>query len=278
MERGKKELAVLAGAGFFFLSVLGSLNLYADRFSAQSVDGVSNVKKEVVQFFQKTGNSVSIQDVEKLDVKEVYQVATDDGFIFYYLRKSNGDGYVAVGNLFNSKGQNLTIAKKIEIDDKNAEKFYEILNKHKNDEGVIKVGNGKNVEVFAFISTDCPHCRKFYRYLVARKDKVTAHLFLVGSPGKADLVLCKKVSLDEVMKGNYDDVSGKKMRSLLSGCDVKKTESVLKGFFDLAGQVHVDGVPYVVLASKLSGEKKIVRGANISLLESLIKGNQISKQ
>lgn len=278
MEKGKRKLAILAGGGFFFLSVWFSLNLYADRFSTQPVDGVSNVKKEVVQFFQKTGNSVSVQDVEKLDVKEVYQVATDDGFVFYYLRKGNGSGYVVVGNLFDSKGRNLTIAKKIEMDNKNAGKFYEILSRHKSDGGVIKIGDGKSAEIFAFISTDCPHCRKFYQYLVTRKDKVTAYLFLVGSRGKADLVLCKKVSLDEVMKGNYDGVSDKKIKSLLSDCDVKKAESVLKGFFELARQVHVDGVPYVVFASKLSGEKKIVRGANISLLENLINENQISKQ
>ena len=263
-----KKFIVVAGAVSFLLTNIGFSHAdlkehFTEDFSKEKI------KQEFSQTFPNMGKKV--EEVEKVKASEVYQVVLDNGFILYYLRTKDGkERYVLLGGLFTTKGENLTDMKKQEFLSKSAGRFIKLVKKEKDREGVIKIGNGKEVNVYAFISSDCPHCRNFYHYIVTKQDKVRAYLFFVDNSGKTRLMLCGKAGVSDVMNGKYDGVSNQD--SLLQGCDLTRIDALIWKNFELAKKLNVDGVPFILVENNLTGEKSLVKGADILRLERLING------
>lgn len=259
-----KKFFIVAGAVGFLLNSVNlahSLN-WNEHFSKNFQE--EKIKQEFYQTFPNMRGK--IEDVERLKTDEIYQIALDNGFVLYYLKSKDGRKYVLLGGLFTAKGENLTDLKKQEILSKVADDYIDLVKQEKDRAGVIKVGNGKKVNIYAFISSGCPHCRKFYNYLLSKQNDVSAYLFFVDNSKRTRFMLCGKANVSDVMSGKYDDES----KINLQGCDLNKVEPLIDKNYELAKKLDVRGVPFILIENNVTGEKGMVKGADVLLIEKLI--------
>ena len=259
-----KKFFIVAGAVGFLLNSVNlahSLN-WNEHFSKDFQE--EKIKQEFYQTFPNMRGK--IDDVERLKTDEIYQIALDNGFVLYYLKSKDGRKYVLLGGLFTAKGENLTDLKKQEILSKVADDYINLVKQEKDRAGVIKVGSGKKANIYAFISSGCPHCRKFYNYLLSKQNDVSAYLFFVDNSKRTKAMLCGKVSSSDVMAGKYDDES----KINLQGCDLNKVEPLIDKNYELPKKLDVRGVPYILIENNVTGKRGMVKGADVLLIEKLI--------
>ena len=144
---------------------------------------------------------------------------------------------------------------------------YINLDKQEKDRaGVIKVGSGKKANIYAFISSGCSHCRRFYNYLLSKQSDVSAYLFFIDNSKRTRFMLCGKANVSDVMSGKYDDES----KINLQGCDLNKVEPLIDKNYELAKKLDVRGVPFILIENNVTGKRGMVKGADVLLIEKLI--------
>jgi len=275
--KGKKTVALFFSLFFLFGGSLASGNELSEVYAKKCEEDV--VKKEFTQVFPKMRGK--IKSIKKVDADEIYEIVLNNDFIFYYLRTGNGQKkYIMMGSLLDTKGNNLTSERRSEILNAHADEYYNLVKKYA-PYNAVKIGNGKEAVFYVFIDSDCPHCRRIFRYLTSSKDRFTSYFFLIGLTGmsrdKARFVLCHfgekgyEKRLIDVMNGFYDGYDTKTMNKLLKACPEREAmKRILWENRELAEKVKLTGTPHIIMVPK-DGKARVIRGANIPLIEKFLK-------
>ena len=188
-------------------------------------------------------------------VKGIYAVIYAGQEVVYYVPEA---GVLITGEMIAKGGVNLTDEVKSEI-----------MTPHYKDiplEKGLKIGTGKNT-VVEITDPDCPYCRSGAQYFADRTD-VTRYVFFwplsPDSEQKVRHILCAKDRIkmyEEVMAGKYDEAG-------LTLCQDPAVDSLMKDYHELGARIGMTGTPIYFVNGKS------VRGANIPVIEGLLKGTQ----
>jgi len=227
------------------------------------------IVEEIKQTFPYTAPHV--RKVEKLKAEEVYQVVAGNNVLYYLKTKDGKYKYLMFGGIFTHTGKNLTEEKLAEIRKEAVSNNLKDL-VEKRGVNTVKVGNGKGrYEVYAFISTRCPHCKNFYNFIKSKKD-VTSYFFIVDQSNFAKAVLCGAISLDDLAR---EDVTKSDAVSLISNCStdgLSKAEKILKENLELSRKMGAFAVPYVIIVDEKTSRVEVIRGADVKKIEEFLKG------
>jgi len=199
--------------------------------------------------------SFVFDSVKPTTVKGVYAVIYAGQEVVYYVPEA---GVLLTGEMIAKGGVNMTDEVKSEI-----------MTLHYKDiplEKGLKMGTGKNT-VVEITDPNCPYCRSGAQYFADRTD-VTRYVFFwplsPDSEQKVRHILCAKDRVkmyEEVMAGKYDEAS-------LTICQDPAVDSLMKDYKDLGTRIGMTGTPIYFINGKS------VRGANVPVIEGLLKQNQ----
>jgi len=240
-QMGRLKRCTLVGLwGIIFL--LGGITLvYADPVT-------DKLKKDFPDFV--------FGSVIESPIKGIYAVIYAEKEIVYYMPKA---GILLTGEMIARGGTNLTEDIRSDI---LSRRFKDI-----SIEKGIKIGEGKHT-VVEFTDPDCSHCRHGALYFSDRTD-VTQYIFFwpitQDSRQKVRQILCADDSAkvyEETMAGVYDG------REDLSICTNSEVDNLMAEHRALAERLGLTGVPVYFINGKA------VYGANIPMINSLLKGEQ----
>jgi len=209
----------------------------------QSQDPEENVKNVF--------KGATIDRIEFNPALQMYEVTVDSKIL--YLTKDLK--YVILGQIIDvstpSKPVNLTAQKEQKL----TQEIIKTLDKST----ALKVGNGP-VEIIEIVSPDCPHCKHLAVHLKNKKELTRYIFFVPWNPAKVNYILCQK-NHDKQLKA-YEEVFYKNKQDVpqTAACEFSKKQS------EVVKSLRVQGVPMVFI----NGE--VVQGANLDLIDSLIKG------
>ena len=202
--------------------------------------------------------SFVFDSVKPTTVKGVYAVIYAGKEVVYYVPEA---GVLITGEMIAKGGVNMTDEVKSEI--------MTLQYKEIPLEKGLKIGTGKNT-VVEITDPDCPYCRSGSQYFADRTD-VTRYVFFwplsPDSEQKVRHILCAKdrvKTYEEVMAGKYDEAS-------LTICQDPAVESLIKDSKEMGTRIGMTGTPIYFINGKS------VRGANIPVIERLLKENQGQK-
>jgi len=275
----KKKKAAVLFLSLFLLSgrALASGNELSEVYAKHG--SVNVVKKEFTRVFPKMWGK--IKSIKRINADEIYEIVLTNDLILYYLRTADGQKkFIMFGSLFDTRGNNLTAARKNEILNAHADEYYNLVKKHVSN--AVKIGNGKEAIFYVFIDPDCPHCRRIFRYLSSNRDRFTSYFFVMNlsswTKDKAKFAVCslknRAERLIDVMDGTYDSYTPDKMEELLNEkCTKEELEDasrILRENRELAEKVRLTGTPHIIMKAK-DEKARIIRGANINLIEKFLK-------
>lgn len=211
--------------------------------------------------FEKQFPNFKIESVSHTPIQGVYEViGADSSQIIYWVPE--GEGYIIFGEIWTTSGKSLT-----------AERRQELVMKKINSidlSKAVKAGKGKT-KVITFSDPECPFCNKAYEFLSKRTD-ITEYIFLLpfhqGSKEKIAYILCsedKEKAYRAVMSSQTKPVT-------ISAECMKKAEPVISEYVQIANKLGVRGTPTFFIGNQM------VSGANIPLLESILKENGSRQQ
>ncbi len=228
---------------FTIILVIFATSAFAESVNEEKAKNIKDSLKEILE--------VEVESIKELDIKDFYEVDTDEGILYYHLPTKT----IFAGSMIRD-GVNLT-QKSFD------EKFEKFINEAMKE--AILISNGKN-KVLLVTDPDCPFCKKVDNYLKNKDvelrvilyplkqihpyaEKKIAYIFDSKEPSKA---------YREVMEGKVDvnkipnEVIDRQKVNLL------KHEEITK-------KLRVRGTP----ALWVNGER--IDGADIQLIESNLK-------
>lgn len=217
-------------------------------------------KKEVESAIQKVFKNISLDSLTFNDELNMYEIVVE-GQVFYITKDLK---YAFLGHIFNitnpQQPVNLTMQKQMNI-------TKELITKV-DKRNALKIGNGP-VEVIEVSNPNCPHCRNLSNYMKVKSNEVTRYIYFLGIEGdsKINYILCQP-NAEQRIKAYEEVYLQNKPVSYSGSCDFAKQN--LKEALSL----KVQGVPVLFIKGQ------VVKGANIDLIESLIKteSNKENKQ
>jgi thiol:disulfide interchange protein DsbC len=234
--------------------------LFAVSACAQSqVDQLDT--KAVQEQLNKIFPNFKVSEVNATDIPGIYEVIGESGQILYYSPK----GYLLFGEIWTVAGKSITGERMQAIQSK---KVQEILSSIPFDKAV-KLGNGSKT-VIEISDPTCPYCRMASKKIDEYKD-VTRYVFFMPIHGEDSIkqisyIICSK----DPEKAYHEAYSGKidnqvKTMNITNECKAKM-DKILSDHQILAQKLNVRGTPFFIIG------KTPVPGANIPLIESLLKG------
>ncbi len=214
----------------------------------------------VLEQFKKSFPQVKVDEFRKADIDGLYEVITGGKVLYYFAQKN----YLFAGAIWTPAGKNLTTEREGEI----------ITKKIKDvplDKG-LKIGSGENI-VLEFTDPDCPYCRQASKFFAQQKN-VTRYVYFLPLPSHKDAepkikyVLCakdKEKAYEEAMTGKLD---GKKIEA----CTDEKALKLFGEQQQIIAKLGLNSTPQFWVNGKH------VSGANIQLLESLLKKEPVIKE
>jgi len=216
----------------------------------------------VKQALQKMFPRLSIAEVNNTPLPGIYEIVGESGQIIYYSPK----GYIIFGEIWTTNGTSITAERRMSMQEKRLSKVLENLPLDK----AIKIGNGTKT-IIEISDPFCPYCRKAHEALKDHKD-ITKYVFFLPIHGEQSFkgiayIVCSAnpaQKYDETYSGKADDQIEK--FNITPDCQ-QKVENLLNEHVKLAQTLQVRGTPYFII------NKKPVEGANIPLIEKLLKQN-----
>lgn len=226
---------------------------------------------EVEAKFSKILKNTKVTSLRPAPVSGLYEVIAGPN-VFYY--SPEGEGFLVFGQIVDREGKNLTAPVqnrlKSEIQKEQEKKAAAILKTLPLDKA-IKIGAGPNI-IIEFTDPDCPYCRKVDSFLSKRRD-ITRYVFLYpleqlhpNAKLKSIYILKSKnreQAFHDVFSGKYDraplPVPG---ADLLQASEAKDLSEGMR----IAQNLGVQGTPLLFVNGKM------VNGANIPAIETLLKG------
>lgn len=222
----------------------------AVAFGSVSVD----TKKRIKEYLSKWG--VRIEKINNLG--SLYEVVVKgDPKVIYFTKDLK---YMILGGVFDPKtGKNITANRIREITKVNVARLNTLPH--------LQVSYGSGPELYVFVDTDCPYCRKFLSW--AKSKGVVLHIFFfpVHSYNKNLYALCRGLSGDakEIVEAMIrGDIPEQDKDAQLALC-----ESTLKQHIKEARKLGIRGTPFII-----TREGKVIQGFMPQLLEQEVRNGQ----
>ncbi len=234
------------------------------KTAGSAADGPSAAEKEpavaeIMDAFKKAYPQFPVKGIQRSPVVGLYELE-GGGNIFYFDPRGS---YLLFGDILSKDGKNWTQERRDELAAKNIARLP--LDK------AVKIGNGPKT-VILFTDPDCPYCRKVSDYLDTVSPHITQYVFFLPlkqlhphAEAKVRHILSSDHpdrAYKEIMEGKYDKADPKDLKSGEAAA-AKMAEHVL-----WASRVGINGTPSMYI------EGKYVAGANMPLIESLLKAPQ----
>lgn len=192
--------------------------------------------------------NTSIDEVNKTPVNGVYEVLAGGNVVYF----APDSGHVFFGQLWDSKGRNLTADLKPKLDSIKQRRQKVFISELVSVEALakaVRIGNGPRV-VVEFTDPDCPYCRRMDGYW-SKRDDVSRYVFFSPlpmhpkAPAKAEYILGagdKPKAYRDVYDGKYDSVPPPKPGSDVTGIMEYHRDLTVKSGINGTPAYYIDGV------------------------------------
>jgi len=231
----------------FFLSFCSFAAIFA-----LNAGGELDPSTKALDAFKKAYPHTQVESVAGTGIAGLSEVVTG-GNILYFAPEGN---YLLFGEIYTSKGKNLTAARREELAAIRLENLPLDLG--------VKIGNGRN-RLIEFTDPDCPYCRKVERFFKGRRD-VTRYVFfapLVQLHPDSERKVAWILSSKNREKAFHEIMSGKHDKDRLPQPDKRAGELVAR-HRQLATNMGVMGTPLFWVNGRM------VQGADIPAIEKLL--------
>lgn len=195
----------------------------------------------------------TIEKIEFNPAIQMYEI-TVQGKIFYLTKDLK---YVILGQIIDVSSPSTPVNLTSQKEQKLIQEIIKTIDKS----AAFKIGNGP-VEIIEIVSPDCGHCKNLVNHLKNKKELTRYIFFVPWNPAKVNYILCQK-NYNNQLKA-YEEVFYKNKQDVpqVKACEFSERQSkVMKN-------LQIQAVPMVFINGQ------IVQGANLNLIDSLIKGAQ----
>jgi len=240
------------------LAFLLSFGIFAPLLACRA--GETDPAARALEAFRKAYHGTRVESVNRTEIFGLFEVVTG-GNILYYAPEGN---YLIFGEIFTPQGKSITAKRREEL----AASRLKSLPL----ETAVRIGKGRN-KVIEFTDPDCPFCRRVEDFFRGRND-VTRYVFFAplvqlhpDAEKKSAWILAagdREKAYIEVMTGQHDKEKTPQPDT--------KASTLIARHRQLAAAMGVSGTPMFWVNGKM------VQGANIPVIEKLLKEGGAEKQ
>jgi thiol:disulfide interchange protein DsbC len=218
-------------------------------FSGTSHSASLPVKPEVS--LKQAFPQLQFEYLEPSDIPGWYEVIS--GTTIYYYNQDRQ--YLMVGDIYSSKGKNLTADKRGEL----SAKLVKSLPLDK----AVKVGNGKKV-VIEFTDPDCPYCKRLSQFF-SKRDDITRYVFFAPLAHPQAITKIQYILASDDKEKAYKQMMLDASPPQVNANYSEAVKSLAQEHMNIARKIGIQGTPTAYINGKQ------VVGADTDMIEKLLK-------